>query len=68
MNLRKSIGMSLIKNGVSRAEMSEKTGHSLACISRWINGGVITSYNLIILSDFFEVPLSEFIKIGEDDD
>ena len=65
MNIAKSIEISLINKGLKKKDLAAGLGVSNTTIAKLCNTASCSSKNLDALSKFFELPASEFIKLGE---
>lgn len=65
MDLSKSLKVALAYNGMKNKTLAEKLGTSTQQVSNWIGSGNIKHSNIIEICKVFEMPVSEFIKLGE---
>jgi transcriptional regulator with XRE-family HTH domain len=66
MDLGKSIKIALIKKGVLHKQMAEDLGISPQQVSLWIRRGRLSQDNLRSVASYFQMPVSQFIALGED--
>lgn len=58
----------LKERGVMQKEVCEKTGIPQNTLSMWkARGGTLSAENLVKLSQYFDVPITYFMDIGEED-
>ncbi len=65
MDLALSIKVMMHKTGTTRNDIAEGIGSSEVVVGRWINGSGCNTRSLNLLADFFNMPVSEFIRLGE---
>ena len=65
MNIRKSIKIAMASKDVNQFELAKGIGVVPSQISKWINKGGITVKGLESLAAYFDMSVSEFIKLGE---
>jgi DNA-binding Xre family transcriptional regulator len=67
MNAGKALKLLMVKNEVSRTELSQALNLSSVTISGLRNSKVISGANLVKLSEFFSMKASDFLRLGEED-
>ena len=65
MNISKSLRIAMIHKSVKQSDVAKGLGVGVPQISKWANNQVITSKRMHDLARYFEMPVSEFIKLGE---
>ena len=66
LNIKKSIKLSLAINDMNQRDLAEKTGMSEGAISRLTRGNNgVTQYSLMKIAKAFDIPVSEFVALGE---
>ena len=65
MNIKRSLRMAMADRDVNSKQLAENLGVGPSQVSKWLNTGCITASGLKKLADYFEMPVSEFIKLGE---
>ncbi|MNR49443.1 Helix-turn-helix domain protein [compost metagenome] len=66
MNIRKSTLIALAKKDMRQADLAKKLGIASNTLSEIIGKETCSGQTLQKLADAFEMPVSEFIKLGED--
>ena len=66
MNLGRSLKVALALEDMMNKTLAEKLGTSPQQISNWIGSGDIGKDSLIKICQIFNMPVSEFIALGED--
>lgn len=66
MNISKSLKVALAMRGLKNIELAEKLGTSKQQVSNWIKTSTMKQSNLIQICEALEMPVSEFIALGED--
>lgn len=66
MNACKSMKIAMVKRDWNQTKMSEATGLSTTAISRLANNQNWTCDSLERISAALEMPVSEFVALGED--
>lgn len=66
MDLAKSLRLATAIKGCTSVQISAAIEVSVQMISHWRTSGMISLRNLEKLADYFEMPVSEFIKLGEE--
>ena len=67
MDLSKSLRLSIAREGILHKDLAAKLGTSSQQISNWLNSGIVKQASLIAICKHFNIPVSEFIALGEDD-
>ena len=65
MNLSRSLKIAIAKKVIKHKDLAEALGTSSQQVSNWIKSGSIKQSSIVDLSAFFEMPVSEFIALGE---
>lgn len=65
MDLARSIRVAAAIKGCTPTQVAKGVGVSLPQVSQWRSSGLISLRNIEKLADYFEMPVSEFIKLGE---
>jgi len=65
MNTGKSLGIALAIKQIKNKDLAEKLGVHTAQITNWKKGQKMRESNLVSLCEALEMPVSEFIKLGE---
>ena len=65
MDLGKSLRVAMARKGIKNKELAEHMGVHTAHITTWRREGSIGRDNLVAIADYFEMPVSEFVKLGE---
>ena len=65
MDLSKSLRISIATKGIRQKELAESLSTSRQQIGIWLATGVIKQSSLVDICKYFEVKVSEFIKLGE---
>jgi len=65
MDLGKSLKIALAIRGINQTELAQLVGVSSKRISVWSCNGTISSANLRLISKALDMPVSEFIRLGE---
>jgi hypothetical protein len=66
MNLGKSIKIALVKKGAKNKQMAKDLAVSEQQLSGWIRTGRMNLDNLLAIASYFQMPVSQFIALGED--
>ena len=66
MDLKKSLRLSIADKGVKHKDLAKALGTSNQQVSNWLKSGAIKQSSIIDIADYFEIPVSEFIALGED--
>lgn len=66
MNLSKSLRLVIAEKGIKHKDLAKALGTSSQQVSNWLKNGSIKQSSIIAIADYFEMPVSEFIAIGED--
>jgi len=67
MNLSKSLRLAIAKKGIKHKDLANALGTSSQQISNWLKSGSIKQSSIVDIAKFFEMPVSEFIALGEGD-
>lgn len=66
MDIQKSIRKALAEKGNTRRWLAKETGYSPGTVTLWMTGGRnITVEGLKKVAKVFDMPVSDFIKLGE---
>lgn len=65
MNIGDSIKIALIKKKATQKDLAGQIGISEVTMTRIVNGGGCKQKHLEAMAKFFEMPVSEFIALGE---
>lgn len=65
MDLGKSLRIAIAMKGINQKKLAEEFKTSRQQVSNWMNTGVMKQENLIKVSVFFGMKVSEFIALGE---
>lgn len=65
MNLSKSLEVAIAMKGIKKKELAEWMQTTPQQVSNWIGSGSIKQATIIELCKFFNMPVSEFIALGE---
>ena len=65
MNLGKSIKVALAIREKRQQDLADHMGKSRQQISKWISTGSIGSNNVELVCKYFDMPVSEFVALGE---
>ena len=68
MNLVKSVRVGLAKNGMNQGDLAEKIGMSKPHLSKMIRQKYHTRDQLVTLAGAFNMTVSAFIALGEDEE
>ena len=66
MNLARSIKVASAIKGCAVVEVARGVGVSPSKVSQWRSTGLISLRNIEKLAAYFEMTVSEFIKLGEE--
>lgn len=66
MDLAKSLRVAMALKNVRPADVAEALGIASPHVYAWLKTGSMTQKNMIRLARYFEMTMSEFIKLGED--
>lgn len=66
MNLAKSLKIALAQKELRQKDLADKLNVSDQLISRWAIKGTISPSNLEALCSVLDMPVSEFVALGED--
>lgn len=66
MNIGKSIDIAIAKKGISKRELAKRMGMAPDQVSRLRNKTSCTGDMFDKLSEALNMPISEFIKLGEE--
>ncbi len=66
MNLARSIRVAAAIKGCAVSAVARGVGVDPSKVSQWRSTGLISLRNIEKLAAYFEMPVSEFIKLGED--
>lgn len=66
MDLAKSLRIVLAQRGMQQKDLAEQVGVSKQIVSLWTNTGNISRVNLELICKTFEMNVSEFVALGED--
>ena len=64
MNLGKSLEIALIKKGIKKKDLAVQMEVKPQQVTQWVRGSISKSH-LVNICDFLEMPVSEFIALGE---
>lgn len=67
INLGKSIKVALAQNEMKRTELAETMEVSKQQVSNWIRSGTMNLSTLVTICAVLNMPVSEFIALGEGD-
>lgn len=65
MNIGKSIQIALVNKGWQKKELADKLGVTRSTISNMVKSESCTGKALSNLCEVFEMPVSEFVALGE---
>lgn len=65
MNLSRSLEIAIATKGIKKKHLAKELGTSSQQVSNWISSGSIKQSSIIDICKFFEMPVSEFIALGE---
>lgn len=65
MNIGNSIRIAMIKRGMRQHDVAEKVGITRTYVSGLCNGRKPSQDLIVKLAECFDMPVSEFIKLGE---
>lgn len=66
MNVGKSLKVALAKKGITQAELAKRMGFTHTWVSALANKEKASTGTIQALSAQFDMPVSEFIRLGED--
>ena len=66
MNLSKSLRVAIAKEGIKHKDLAKRIGTSSQQVSNWLKSGSIKQSSLTDICKVFNMPVSEFIALGED--
>lgn len=66
MNVGRSLRVALAKKDMNQKDLAEKMGVSGAYVNKLANNKSAGMGSVQKLSEFFDMPVSEFLKLGED--
>ena len=66
MDLRKSLRKAIANDGIKHKDLADKLGTSSQQISNWLKSGSIKQTSLVAICKVFNMPVSEFIALGEE--
>ena len=66
MNLARSVRVASAIKGCAVSEVARGVGVDPSKVSQWRSTGLISLRNIEKLAAYFEMTVSEFIKLGED--
>lgn len=66
MNTAKSLAVALANKEMRSKDLAEALGVTQAQISNWKRGQAMKAANLSKICEALEIPVSEFIALGED--
>ena len=66
MNLSKSLRLAIAKEGIKHKDLADKVGTSSQQVSNWLKSGSIKQSSITKICKVFNMPVSEFIALGED--
>lgn len=66
MNLSKSLRLAIAEKGIRHKELADAIGCSSQQVSNWLKSGSIKQSTLVAIAEYFEMPVSEFVALGED--
>jgi len=67
MDLGKSLKVALALKGMKHKELAAALNTSSQQVSNWIRSGAIKQTSLVAICETLEMPVSEFIALGEGD-
>lgn len=67
MNLSKSLRLVIAEKGIKHKELAKALGTSSQQVSNWLKSGAIKQSSIVDIANYFEMPVSEFIALGEDE-
>lgn len=67
MDLKKSLRMALAKRDLKKIDLARKVGTSGQQVSNWLRTGKMKQSNLVEVSAAFDMSVSEFISLGEEE-
>lgn len=65
MDLGKSLEIALVKKGVKKSELAKQMNVVPQQVSQWIKTKAIKQTSLVSICEFLDMPVSEFIALGE---
>lgn len=65
MDIGKSLKIAMLKSGKENADLAKHFDVHEQAISRWRTTGNMTQARLAEVAKYFEMPVSEFIELGE---
>lgn len=66
MDLAKSLRVAMALKNVRPAGVAEALGIASPHVYMWLKTGSMTQKNMIRLAHYFEMKMSDFIKLGEE--
>lgn len=66
MNLSKSLRLAIAEKGIRHKELADALGTSSQQVSNWLKSGSIKQSSIVAIADYFEMPVSEFVALGEE--
>ena len=57
--------MAMADRDINSKQLADDLGVGPSQVSKWLNTGSITATGLQKIADYFGIPVSEFIKLGE---
>lgn len=65
MDLKKSLRVAMALKNVRPSDVAEALGIATPHVYAWLKTGGMTQKNMIRLARYFEMAMSDFIKLGE---
>jgi transcriptional regulator with XRE-family HTH domain len=65
MDLGKSLRIAIAEKGIKHKDLADHLGVHSSHITKWLREGSIGRDNLVAIAEYFEMPVSEFVKLGE---
>lgn len=65
MDLSKSLRLSIANKGIKHKDLAADLGVHTTQITTWLKTGSMQKDKLQKVSDYFGIPVSEFVKLGE---
>ena len=65
MDLSKSLRMVIAEKGIKHKDLAKSLNTTSQQVSNWLGTGGIKQSSIVEICEFFEIPVSEFIALGE---
>lgn len=65
MDLSKSLRMVIADKGIKHKDLAKELNTTSQQVSNWLRTGGIKQSNVVEICAFFDIPVSEFIALGE---